>query len=152
MRDGRFNTSKCRGKLQKMGVLCTHPQSSPGPCNMQGPLKSKKNKFNFFFIKKCRALSKQVATAGGRKPRAIVALPATVGRPAVGRPLTDQQSPGQGRPMVGARLAASDRSCEGPSLSNPLPPPSYLFVPKFFHMWSSLPHWLQHMPACPDFS
>jgi hypothetical protein len=24
MRNGRFNTSKCRGKLQKMGVLYTH--------------------------------------------------------------------------------------------------------------------------------
>jgi hypothetical protein len=38
MRDGRFNTSKCRDKLQKIKVRCTHPQSSPGPCNMQGPL------------------------------------------------------------------------------------------------------------------
>jgi hypothetical protein len=25
MRNGRFDTSKCRGKLEKMGVLCTHP-------------------------------------------------------------------------------------------------------------------------------
>jgi hypothetical protein len=24
MRNGRYNTSKCRGKLQKMGVLYTH--------------------------------------------------------------------------------------------------------------------------------
>jgi hypothetical protein len=30
MRNGRFNTSKCRGKLQKMGVLYTHSPKSPG--------------------------------------------------------------------------------------------------------------------------
>jgi hypothetical protein len=31
MRNGRFDTSKCRGKLGKMGVLCTHSPQSPGP-------------------------------------------------------------------------------------------------------------------------
>jgi hypothetical protein len=31
MRNGRFDTSKCRGKLEKMGVLCTHSPQSPGP-------------------------------------------------------------------------------------------------------------------------
>jgi hypothetical protein len=31
MRYGRFNTSKCRGKLEKMGVLYTHSPKSPGP-------------------------------------------------------------------------------------------------------------------------
>jgi hypothetical protein len=31
MRNGTFNTSKCRGKLQKMGVLYTHSHKSPGP-------------------------------------------------------------------------------------------------------------------------
>jgi hypothetical protein len=31
MRNGRFNSSKCRGKLQKMGVLYTHSPKSPGP-------------------------------------------------------------------------------------------------------------------------
>jgi hypothetical protein len=31
MRNGRFNTSKCRGKLQKMGALYTHSPKSPGP-------------------------------------------------------------------------------------------------------------------------
>jgi hypothetical protein len=30
MRNGRFDTSKCRGKLEKMGVLCTHSPKSPG--------------------------------------------------------------------------------------------------------------------------
>jgi hypothetical protein len=31
MKDGRFNTSKCRGKLQKMGVMYTHFSKSHGP-------------------------------------------------------------------------------------------------------------------------
>jgi hypothetical protein len=31
MKNGRFDTSKCRGKLEKMGVLCTHSPKSPGP-------------------------------------------------------------------------------------------------------------------------
>jgi hypothetical protein len=31
MRNGRFDTSKCRGKLEKMGVLCTFSLKSPGP-------------------------------------------------------------------------------------------------------------------------
>jgi hypothetical protein len=31
MRNGRFDTSKWRGKLEKMGVLCTHSPKSPGP-------------------------------------------------------------------------------------------------------------------------
>jgi hypothetical protein len=31
MRNGIFNTSKCRSKLQKLGVLYTHSSKSPGP-------------------------------------------------------------------------------------------------------------------------
>jgi hypothetical protein len=31
MNFGRISTSKCRGKLQKMGVLYTHSPKSPGP-------------------------------------------------------------------------------------------------------------------------
>jgi hypothetical protein len=31
MENGRFDTSKYRGKLEKMGVLCTHSPKSPGP-------------------------------------------------------------------------------------------------------------------------
>jgi hypothetical protein len=29
MKNGTFNTSKYRGKLQKMGVLCTHSPKLP---------------------------------------------------------------------------------------------------------------------------
>jgi hypothetical protein len=31
MMNGRFDTPKCRGKVQKMGVLCTHPPKQPRP-------------------------------------------------------------------------------------------------------------------------
>jgi hypothetical protein len=31
MNFGRITTSKCRGKLQKMGALYTHSSKSPGP-------------------------------------------------------------------------------------------------------------------------
>jgi hypothetical protein len=31
MKNGRFNTSKCRSKLQKMGVMYTHSPKRPGP-------------------------------------------------------------------------------------------------------------------------
>jgi hypothetical protein len=31
MRNGRFDTSKCRGKLEKMGVLCTHSPKRRSP-------------------------------------------------------------------------------------------------------------------------
>jgi hypothetical protein len=31
MRNGRIDTSKCRGKLEKMSVLCAHSPKSPGP-------------------------------------------------------------------------------------------------------------------------
>jgi hypothetical protein len=45
MNFGRINTSKCRGKLQKMGVLYTHSPKSPGPF-------PKLPKIHFFKIKK----------------------------------------------------------------------------------------------------
>jgi hypothetical protein len=31
MRNGRFHPPKCRGKVQKMGVLYTHSPKMPGP-------------------------------------------------------------------------------------------------------------------------
>jgi hypothetical protein len=48
MKNGRFDTPKCKGKVQKMGVLYTHPQRSPGHCNLQGPLKKKLKSFQIF--------------------------------------------------------------------------------------------------------
>jgi hypothetical protein len=45
MRNGTFNTSNCRGKLQKMGMLYTHSPKSPGPFSKL-PKKIKLNKKN----------------------------------------------------------------------------------------------------------
>jgi hypothetical protein len=55
MRNGRFHTSKCRGKLEKMGALCTHSPKSPSPF----PKLLKKNIFKKKFKKigiVCRGL------------------------------------------------------------------------------------------------
>jgi hypothetical protein len=45
MKNGRFNTPKCRGKLQKMGVLYTHSPKRPS-LFLKLPSKNK-NKNNF---------------------------------------------------------------------------------------------------------
>jgi hypothetical protein len=45
MRNGRFDTTKCRKKLEKMGVLCTHSPKSPGPF----PKLPKISKIIYFF-------------------------------------------------------------------------------------------------------
>jgi hypothetical protein len=42
MRDGRFDTSKCRGKLEKMGVVCTHSPQMPKTCKQKNQNKIKK--------------------------------------------------------------------------------------------------------------
>jgi hypothetical protein len=65
MRNGRFDTPKCRDKVQKMGCCAHIPQSSPSPCNMQGPSKTKK-KFPKNLKKKHRAMSIQAAAHGPR--------------------------------------------------------------------------------------
>jgi hypothetical protein len=73
MRNGRFSTSKCRGKLEKMGVLCTHSTKSPGPI-------SKLSIKNLKKIKKIPKKRDQADPVQGR--------PATSGRPpAAGRHL-----------------------------------------------------------------
>jgi hypothetical protein len=44
MTNGTFNTSKCKGKLQKMGVLYTHSPQSPSPFAKFSKKKSLKHK------------------------------------------------------------------------------------------------------------
>jgi hypothetical protein len=44
MKNGTFNTSKYRGKLQKMGVLYTYSPKSPGPFSILPKKKVKKIK------------------------------------------------------------------------------------------------------------
>jgi hypothetical protein len=43
MRNGRFYTSKCRGKIEKIGVLCTHSPISLGPFPKLPIIYKKKN-------------------------------------------------------------------------------------------------------------
>jgi hypothetical protein len=64
MRNGRFNTSKCRGKLQKMEVLYTHSPKNLGPF----PKHPKKNSKKFKNSKKWGQpdRSKCQPTAGGQ--------------------------------------------------------------------------------------
>jgi hypothetical protein len=67
------------------------------------------------------------------------------GRRVAGRPLTVYQSPGLGRPGVDGHRPLLHRSPFWYSLAA-------FFLPlasKNLHMWSTLPHWLQHMPALP---
>jgi hypothetical protein len=61
MRNGRFDTSKCRGKLEKMGVLCTHSPKSLGPFSKL-PIKIWKKKKDF--KKKDQADPVQASTCG----------------------------------------------------------------------------------------
>jgi hypothetical protein len=68
------------------------------------------------------------------------------------RPASDCWSPGQGRPEVGDRWSGSSRWPPTTSarvlLFCILPTPFLLPpTPKILHMWSTLPHWLQHMPT-----
>jgi hypothetical protein len=79
------------------------------------------------------------ATAGHRLPRAAVADRATANQPAVARSgeIAGRGTVGGHRPLLYGSLFIQP-PC--PLLPTSLPPPSYLFAPKFFHMWSTLPH------------
>jgi hypothetical protein len=71
MRNGRLNTSKCRGKLQKMEVLYTHlPKCQAHPHNTKKKGKKKS--------KKCKKRG-----AAGKDPQSIRLQAAAVGRPLV---------------------------------------------------------------------
>jgi hypothetical protein len=128
MTNGRFHTPKCRGNLQKMEVLYTHPLRSPGPCYMQVPL-------NYYFLSSHKKIQKN-GGSGNLASRTRL-------RPA-GRLVTIGRR--------GSRWpAVTDHVCMGFPL---LHHPTSFFLPltsKILHMWSTLPHWLQHMPALPKF-
>jgi hypothetical protein len=69
------------------------------------------------------------------------------------RSWTNQRTPGPGWPTVAnhwlERGWLPPLLCGSPFLVPYLPPPSYFLLPNFLHMWSTLLHWLQHMPALP---
>jgi hypothetical protein len=64
MRNGRFHTSKCRRKLEKMGALCTHSPKSPGPIPKLPKKKNSKKKFQKSWNSLRRV--RRRPTAGGR--------------------------------------------------------------------------------------
>jgi hypothetical protein len=72
MRIGKLNTSKCSGKLQKIGVLYTHPLLPPrslGPCYMQGPQKKIFKRRTIF--KKNWAGRNLIGAAGNQRSPAV---------------------------------------------------------------------------------
>jgi hypothetical protein len=75
--NGRFDTSKCRGKLEKMGVLCTHSPKCPGPFPKL-PIKN---------WSKCRRKHQKKKKKKRTKPTLSKCRPAAGGQPLVaGRP------------------------------------------------------------------
>jgi hypothetical protein len=112
MNFGRISTSKCKGKLQKMGVLYTHSPKSPGPFpNLPKIL---------FFIKN---FSKKLGQPDRRRCQ----------------PAAD------GRPLVAGRRG----STHGPVGLFPFFLNFFLPTLHLLRKWSTLFHWLQHMPPLP---
>jgi hypothetical protein len=167
MNFGRISTSKCRGKLQKMGVLYTHSLKSPGPS-------PKLPKILSFKIKKFQKnLNCPIGSGVDPRPAGDRWSPAGPGpltcarRPAVGaRSLPgdqaptasrwqsdDQRSPPTGRrPRAGRRLAVARRLRVDTCAYGAVPIFLEFFFLRALHFlckWSTLAGWLQHMPALP---
>jgi hypothetical protein len=141
MRDGRFNTSKCRASFKKWGCCAHTSQSSPSPYNVQGPLKSTKKISLNYKKKKRRALSTQTAACSWR--------------PTAGHRLLRLRSP-TGQPKVGAvgGVVGGLRPllCGSPYIQPPYPllstslPPNFSTCGQLFLIGSST------CPPYPDFS
>jgi hypothetical protein len=126
MRDGRFNTSKCRGKLQKMGVLCTHPLKQPRPLQHARALKN-------FFFKKFQKTFKKNANA--------LSMQAVAGRRPLVTARRGPRSPSQ-RPLLrGSHFIQPPYPLFPTSL-----PPNFSTCDQLFFIGSSIG------PPCPDFS
>jgi hypothetical protein len=123
MNFGRISTSKCRGKLQKMGVLYAHSPKSPR-------LFPKLLKIHFLKIKKFQKNWDNQRGAG-----------------------VDQWSPPAGRrPRAGWRPAVTRRPRVDAWTCRAIPIfLEFFLLPAlhFLHKWSTLSHWLQHMLALP---
>jgi hypothetical protein len=103
-----------------------------------------------FFLNLITCLFWGLPAAGGQPLRATVALPATAGR----RPgIVDRPAVTQSGATSGHQSLVRTRSATAPArvlqLCTPYPPPPNLLAHKIFRMWSTLPHWLEHMPALP---
>jgi hypothetical protein len=125
MWNGRFDTSKCRGKLEKMGAPCTHSPQMPRSTKK----KIQKNQTN---SKQCRGSKTGPRLAGDRWS------PPCPWRPTTSRSPTVARWPHAGPILFFVR----------PHFSSCLPFFSSFF-PHFWALWLTPPHWLQHMPALP---
>jgi hypothetical protein len=124
MRNERFHTPKCRGKLQKMVVLYTHPPKKPKfLLHARAYKKILKNNWHQFYFLNAKKLQVGGATCNYRL-----------------HPVADRRSPGLGQPVVidrrlgrGLPPATASRClllCKSPFIL-PLPPPSYLMPTNF---------------------
>jgi hypothetical protein len=175
MNFGRIRTSKCRGKLQKMGVMYTHSLKSPGPSPKLPKIiflnKKIKKKFELPHRRRCRSTAggrplvagrpwaddHRAATSGrrdpttsGRRPgRCRATRPPTAGR----RQSGDQRSPPDGRrPRAGRQPAVARRPRVDTCACGAVPIFLGIFFLPALHFlckWSTLAGWLQHMPALP---
>jgi hypothetical protein len=146
MRNGRFDTPKCKGKVQKMGVLCTPPKQ-PRPLQHARAFKNYKKKCYKKLLKKCHALSTEAAARG---------------RPVVERPTVAQSGATSGRrSLVGAWSTAVNRRpstalARVPLYSTPCPPPPLplptSLPPNFFTCGQLFLIGSSTCPPCPDFS
>jgi hypothetical protein len=116
-----------------MGVLYTHPLRSPSPYYMsfkKRPLKKNfKNEDQFYFFKWLATVRRSVW--GGRPPSHRPRLAAVYWLPGWWRP-TIAAFPYTGAPFLPGCFSFF-----------------FSFFPHFWALWSTPPHWLQHMPALP---
>ena len=152
----RISTSKCRGKLQKMGVLYTHFPKKPWPI-------SQLPKILFFKIKKFQK-NVNCPTGADINPRlmgnhwspACLGLPTCGWRSLVARLLVNSGQGTRPQPLVVGNSASSGRlSAAGWRMdlwdSSHFSWIFFLLALHFFCKWSILAGWLQHMPTLPRF-
>jgi hypothetical protein len=125
MKNGRFDTSKYRGKLQKMGVLDTQSSKSPGPFPKLPEKRKRKKTTQFATLHRvrCRPTGDRWSPTA-RQPR--VRGPRAGRRPAVAH-----------QPRPGARTSACSNVFK------------FLLPFFFFRMRSTPAGWLQRMPTLP---
>ena len=136
MRNGRFHLLKYRGKVQIMRVLYIHSSKIPGPSPnflitskkvVKNKLKKKPKKLENR-IQACSLLDCKLQLAGNQCHRVALVVWLLVNNP---------------WSLTGCGV--------GPLFCIAASPFFLILASIFFHMWSTLPHWLQHMPALPRF-
>jgi hypothetical protein len=133
MKNGRFQPPKCRGKLQKMGVLYTHSPKMPNPS-----LNTRKK------FKKSQKVGKKGASPQSNRLRAAASRRPLIAGPLVG----DQQSDDQGQSATNGRPPAASGCPKLPSCKILL----FLLPTYFCTCRQLLLVGSSTCPPCPDFS